>query len=220
MTSTATVISNISPTPTSNAFNEIVIQIYNESGEEVRSIIANTKLSQATSYNFEISAFVQSEHSNGGFVKIYLNNIFIANWNCLDSNGELVDNGVYQVELQTQLLNGEKLTMIKNVFVEPWQGNANIVFTARPNLSLNNSKILLNVSNSQNLSFSNFSIKIYDVTGELIKELNLGPSHEVIWDLKNIYDQQVASGLYLVVLTATNSDGTIITKVIKVAVIK
>ncbi len=55
---------------------------------------------------------------------------------------------------------------------------------------------------------SNISVKIYNILGQLVKELNVGTQltglHEITWDGKNNLGQKVASGVYLYQLQTNN----------------
>jgi flagellar hook assembly protein FlgD len=70
---------------------------------------------------------------------------------------------------------------------------------------------------------SNVKIRIYSLTGELIKELmgsgNVG-MNEVPWDGKDSYDQEIKSGVYLCYIFGTDPDGKVVEKRFKIAVWK
>jgi hypothetical protein len=196
------------------------VSIYDESGELVKTELVDLDISISSNENLTISKFSPSSQLEGGFVTIYLNNTAVAVWDCTNQQNNLVENGVYQIVVQLLDSTSEELWFSKNVFVSPWRGITGISFAARPNLSMNDEQISFYLTSSNKILFSNFKIEIFDVAGEVIQTLPINSSGEAVWNLDNSLQQQVSSGIYLVVLTGMNSLGLKITKVIKVGVLK
>ena len=70
---------------------------------------------------------------------------------------------------------------------------------------------------------NNVKIRFYSLTGELIKELegsgNIG-INEVSWNGKDLYDEEIESGVYICYIFGSDSDGKIVGKKFKIAVWK
>jgi hypothetical protein len=103
------------------------------------------------------------------------------------------------------------------LFTSPTPGNPNIIVSVNDKITLENFS-LTSYPNPFNPSTTikytlpesaNVSIKIYDVLGNEVKEINegfkLAGTYKIIWNGDNSFNQNVSSGVYLIALKTDNN---------------
>lgn len=129
-------------------------------------------------------------------------------------------NGFYQLVLAQELTDGTSARRERDVFIAPQGSTAAIQLKAQPNLVQSGGKILLSAQFGAVPADGRSVVKIFTVGGELVRALKLAQG-QVAWDLTGAGGQEVASGIYLVVLDGVDvATGAPARKTIKVVVLR
>ena len=199
------------------------MNVYNEAGEVIKHLYAyaddpgNLSLSNVTFSSDAIRPTVGTPTPNGsGELTMVFPNGVTMTWDGTNDSGQIVTNGVYQVEMHLVDGSGGEQVLSHNVTVERGNGTSTegTVF-AGPNI--------LNGGASGTTIFSNSSLSltltaaVYDVAGELVKKPVTGPAgaNAVPVDVTGL-----ASGLYLVVVDLADSNGSLIHRQVTQIIIK
>lgn len=95
-----------------------------------------------------------------------------------------------------------------------------VQLSAQPNIAYFGGTIRLLATVEGNPVNGSHILKLYDTSKELVKTLDMSGG-QAVWDLTNSVGQDVASGLYLIVLdTVDPQTGSPAQKVIKVVVLR
>ena len=207
----------------SRTIAKVQVNIYNESGEVIKHLFAyaddpgNMNLGNVVFSGNVIQPTLGTPTPNGtGQLTLTFPNGTTVTWDGTNDNGQIVTNGVYQVEIHWLDGTGGEQVISHNVTVE--RGNnpsaTGTVFAA-PNI-INGNSGGTTVSVNSNLSLT-LTAGVYDVAGELVKRPVTGQagSGAVPVDTSGL-----ASGLYFVVVDLKDANGGFIQKQVTQIVIR
>ena len=165
-----------------------------------------------------LSNFFPNLNGLGGIIEISLNGQIVATWDATNENGNWVPNGTYYFVSETTDSNGNKVIHKRGAFVMTFHSQA-VSLTALPNVAYPGETIHFFASFGASPADEMSSLKIYAVSGELVRVLTVSGGNAV-WDLINRSGQMSASGIYLAVLDGTDpANGVPMRKTVKVMVI-
>ncbi len=202
------VVTSISQTVTvSRSIAKVQVNVYNESGEVIRHLIAyaddpgNMNLGNVLFSSATIQPTQGTPTPNGtsDLVMTFPNGTTVA-WDGTNDNGQIVTNGVYNVEIHWLDGNGGEEVISHNVTVERGNNAGNGVAVAAPNI-LNGGSAGTTVYADSGLSLT-LTAAVYDVAGELVKKPVTGPAGG---GMVPVDVSGLASGLYFVVTDLTDS---------------
>ena len=199
-------VTSVSQTVTvSRSIAKISVNIYNEAGEVVRhlySYMDDPTSNPLDNIQFSTSVISPSQNVTSG-VSITSSNGMTLVWDGRSDSGAIVTNGRYEMEVHSTDGHGGEQVITRGLVVQA--GNQPVtdgnVF-AGPNVLKNGeTSTLVQVHSSSSYTLT---ARLYDTAGELIKQAVTGQlgSNQVGLDVND-----VASGLYFVVVDLTNAQG-------------
>lgn len=207
----------------SRTIAKVQVNIYNESGEVVKHVFAyaddpgNMNLGNVVFSGNVIQPTVGTPTPNGtSELMLTFPNGTTVTWDGTNDSGQIVTNGVYQVEVHWLNGNGGEEVISHNVTVE--RGNnssATGVAFAAPNI-LNGNSGGTTVTINSNLVLT-LTASVYDVAGELVKRpvTGLAGSGAVPVDTSGL-----ASGLYFIVVDLKDANDNFIQRQVTQIVIR
>jgi flagellar hook assembly protein FlgD len=200
---------------------EVSVNVYNASGEVVRHLEQVVADAVTVSQSVSISGGTLDPSYQGGTdsaVTLTLADGSLLTWNGTSDNGNIVSNGQYFIEIQSNDGQGGNATVIKQVTV--FHGGLNFSdsqVTVWPNplyVSRGGQKVYFSVGTQVALR-----VKIYTMAGELAGQAQSQVSVPgvAVWD---ITAQTIASGLYIADIEMTNPNGAVERQMRKIAVIQ
>ena len=197
-----------------------VVKIFDERGELIKTLCGTLTAPQSVTFTFTMSNFTPSSTGQGGTLTFYVNGQAIATWDVADKNGNRVPNSFYHVVLEQRVLDGSLYRKERDIFISTVTKTASVQLAAYPNIAHAGGSINLSAVFAGNPADSRSKIKIYSVSGELVKTMRLNAG-QAFWDLTNAQGQSVSSGIYLIVLDGVDvNTGNPASKVIKVVVLR
>ena len=180
----------------SRQLETVSVKIFNEAGEEVRTLTSTVADAQGTQLNLTqlTSTVIQPGSPTQGQLGIILSNGVTLNWDGHSDGGQIVTNGEYYLEIHVS--NGNN---------QVWAAPNSVVDGASP------VTFTVNAADPQNLT-----VRVYDVAGELVTTVKGDPgASTAVWKPGN-----VASGLYIAVAEAveTSSNHLTVRQTVKVLV--
>lgn len=195
-----------------------LISIYNSAGELVQRI-EQAPLSGALTLTMKD---VFSIGTPGDDIPINYGPGAVYDWDGKNAQGELVGSGIYEVQVQTFLLNSTSVTVSKTINILNG-GKSDLISNqkAYPNpyvLSSGNANVTIAW---QAGSTGIMDIMIYNVAGEMVKAMTTTlEAGQAEWDLSASHGGGVSSGVYVILLEARSITGFAQVKKVKFAVIK
>jgi flagellar hook assembly protein FlgD len=197
-----------------------VVNIFDERGELIRTLCGTLSAPQSLSFTFTVSSFTPNSTGTGGTLTFYVNGQAVATWDATDKNGKTVPNSFYHLVLDQRLTDGTLALRAKDIFISTASQTSSIQLLAYPNIAHAGDVLHLSVAFGVNAADGRSNIKIYTVSGELVRTLALS-NGQATWNLTNAQGQTVSSGIYLIVLDGVDvNTGNRATKVIKVVVLR
>ncbi len=175
------------------------VSIFDERGEWVDTLCGDLPPMAPQSLKLTVSSFVPSASGPGGALTIYLNGQVLAVWNATGDNGQVVANGFYYLTLTQTLTDGTQVVLNQAVFVDPYAQTTRVAMTVAPNLVYSGGLVQIAAQVEGSPVQGAGAFKIYTVNGERLRALD-AVNGQAAWDLANGEGEQVASGLYLIVL--------------------
>jgi flagellar hook assembly protein FlgD len=217
------VVTNVSQVVTvSRSIAKIQVNIYNAAGEVIKHLYAwaddpgNSPLGEVTLSNNTLSPEAGTPTAGGNAsVTVYFNGTQVV-WDGTSDTGAMVTNGVYQVEVNWTDGKGGQEVVSKGVIVN--RGSHPMgdgVVWAGPNV-LDGGATSTTIGINTPLAYT-LTARLYDLAGELVKPAATGDagSRSVTVDVTNL-----ASGIYLVAVDITDSNGKFIQKQVTKLLIK
>ena len=175
---------------------------------------------KSVTFTFTMSHFTPSSTGQGGTLTFYVNGQAIATWDATDKNGNRVPNSFYHVVLEQRVLDVSLARRERDIFISTTTQTSAVQLLAYPNIAHTGGSISLSAAFAGNPADSRSNIKIYAVSGELVKTMELN-SGQASWDLTNSQGSLVSSGVYLIFLDGVDvNTGNSASKVIKVVVLR
>jgi flagellar hook assembly protein FlgD len=199
------------------------VNIYNSAGELVRRLekpnVNNTSISLGVDDVLLVgknASAVNIEYAAGSSVS----------WDGLNSQGKLVESGIYEIEVEIKTKSGVQVMATKSVSVLS-AGNTGIIEGEKiyPNPFMLTDEFSAPYVTIKWISAASGKavIKVYNKTGELVKNIETTISsglNGIKWDLKTPGGHSISSGTYVVVIHVMKDSGEVQTKILKMAVIK
>ena len=196
------------------------ILIYNEAGEEVKTLYAYLDdTGQNTLRNVQLSSSVIAPGGQGGGVPDHLTIVLSTGtavvWDGTGNSGAYLRNGQYFVEVHTTDGNGIEATVVKQVSVVGRSVGAGLgVVSASPNVVRGGSAVVT-FHNNSGLSLG-MRVSLYTVDGEWVRAAT-GDNDS---NPPRLDAGSLASGLYLAVVELNSADGgTMDRQIVKITVI-
>ncbi|MBP7791713.1 MAG: T9SS type A sorting domain-containing protein [Candidatus Goldbacteria bacterium] len=204
----------------------IKVNIFNAAGELVRWIEEDNVLSKDIKLSVPDVLYIPK----GGNIDINCGQGNVVEWDGKNSNGYLVTNGSYEIQIQVKTRDGYQKVASKKVtvFVE---GNTDTVLYDPQNPDLYpkiypNPKVIEGYEGEITIEWfkpaeGEVRIKIYNIAGELVKQIKANLADKSVkWNLKTESGASASSGTYVVVLDAKKATGEKEIKVKKCSIIK
>ncbi len=182
---------------------QFTLNIYNESGEVVRHILAIVQdAGESVAHSLSLSSNVLSPASGGNSaaVTILADGQVIATWNGSSDNGTLVSSGTYFISAHELDGKGNEANITNTIVVLGSGSLPNIQARAVPNLIRGAGGTVFEAASTQALTLK---ATLYDLAGEKVA-FRQGPpgADQVGWDAS-----QASSGIYLAVVEIWTADG-------------
>lgn len=191
------------------------INIYNTAGELVRGLqIKPTSLTIGTLNLDNVENVIYIPES--GMIDINYGAGNIIQWDGKNGIGELVNNGMYEMQIEVFANNGYRIVASKTVTILREQGELALIDPDNPNLYPKiypNPVVLEGGDGAIKLEWfkplsGQITVKIYNVAGELIKQIRGDLDAKVLnWDLKTDKGEKISGGLYITVFEARKISG-------------
>jgi flagellar hook assembly protein FlgD len=200
-----------------NLCGQQLVQIYDERGEKVATLCGNQVFASGTVFSLKLSDYQPSPSGLGGSVSIELNGQLVTVWDGKDSTGTFVPNGFYHVVVLETTPDGKEVKLEKDVLILNDAG-ATISLNALPNFAHPGDLMQIIASFAGTPADATSNIKIYTVSGELVRSLTIS-SGAATWDIRNNDGQFVSSGIYFLVLDGRDpNSGLKKDKIVKILV--
>jgi hypothetical protein len=195
------------------------VNIYDQRGEKVMTLCGSIVFSGGIQFSMSLSDFTPDPSGLGGQITIFLNGQAITNWDAKDQKGNWVPNSFYHFVMEEHSTDGNRVLLERDAYIAPYRGQA-VLLTAWPNVAASGGSILFTASFAGTPANDQSRIKVYAVSGELVKTLTPSlPSGTVSWNLDDFEGRGVASGLYVVALDGIDwTNGRKLQKVVKVMI--
>jgi flagellar hook assembly protein FlgD len=150
-------------------------------------------------------------------VRIWADTVFEAFWNGTDENRKLVASGQYFVQTTcTDSLNHQTVVTKPLTVMRP---KVQVVSGVR--LSPNPARDHVNVWVTTRIAGADVRVKVYTLAGELVAKLEFANADMAVWNLTNTRGEPLASGVYLVVVLASDpQSGLTERQILKLAVMR
>jgi flagellar hook assembly protein FlgD len=180
---------------------QFTLNIYNESGEIVRHILATVQdAGGGVAHSLSLSSDVLSPAGGSASVTILANGQVIATWNGSSDNGTLVSSGTYFISAHELDGKGEEANITQTLVVLGSGSLSQAQARAVPNVIRGAGGTIFQVTSSRPLTLK---VTLYDLAGEKVAfRQGSSGSGQVGWDAS-----QSASGLYLAVVEIWTADG-------------
>ncbi len=183
------------------------LSIFNSAGELVRRIensylpLGAVKLSvDDVLYVGDKSQSIDINYAEGQKIE----------WDGLNSQGEVVSTGIYEIQIEIKTDQGYKVVASKTVSVisaKKTELFKNIKAYPNPYYIKGENAGKVTVA-WENINSGNVIIRVYNISGELIRKVDGDLSKgKIEWDLKTSTGQMVASGLYIIIVEGKKING-------------
>ncbi len=204
------------------------INIYNTAGELVRRLQTKPSTFSINSLNLNNvetviyipdSGTIDIDYGFGGIVE----------WDGKNGRGELINNGVYELQIEVVKDNGYSIVASKTVTIFREQGESALTDPDNPDLypKIYPNPIVLEGGEGEiKLEWfkplpGEIQIKIYNVAGELVKIIRGDLNAKALnWNLKTDSGESISSGLYITVFDAKKTSGEKERKIKKFSIIR
>jgi flagellar hook assembly protein FlgD len=200
------------PVLVNRSLAQVTLNIYNESGEIVRHILATVQdAGGGVAHSLSLSSDVLSPGSAS--VTILANGQVIAVWNGSSDNGTLVSSGTYFISAHELDGKGNESNITETLVVLGPGSLPNSQARAVPNVIRGSGGTVFQVASSQPLTLK---VTLYDLAGEKVafRQGSAGAG-QVGWDASHS-----ASGLYVAVVEIWTADGQLARRqILRIAVV-
>lgn len=199
------------------------INIFNSAGELVRRLETNNITS--TNVALEVDDVIQVG-KNSGAISIEYAAGSVISWDGLNSQGRTVDSGVYEIQVELKTAQGFNVMASKSVTILN-AGYDGIITDEKvypnPVVVTDDGSASFVTIKWLSLASGSAGIKIYNMAGELIRDINTtipAGMAGISWNLKSAGGNSVASGAYVIVVTIRKDTGESEVKKIKLAIVR
>ncbi len=215
---TATTVTQ--PVAVNRSYVQVAVRVYNEAGEVVRTLLTQTLPTlEGVVHSLTLSTPVIRPNSKDGgapaWVTIQVDSgMVIPAWDGDNDAGMPVQSGQYYISVHTVDGNGGDSTLTQGIVVMNEISGSQLVL-ATPNL-ITGTDPRFTFTVQAGLTNVVMDGRIYDLAGELLGHFSAKPQGgKVVWQAG-----WIASGIYLAVVTLSNSDGDMIGRqILRIAVV-
>jgi hypothetical protein len=193
------------------------LRIYDERGEWIRTLCGTLPALAPGAVTFTASAFAPNLSGPGGLFTLYVNGQVFALWDAKDKAGKVVPNSFYHLVLKQRLADGAAVLLETDVYVA--SRDSTLSLSAVPNIARTGEVVRLNASFGSGPAPDGSPVKVYAVSGELVRTLAL-LGGQASWDLANDQGNPVSSGVYLFCLDVMDGEGRAVRRVVKAVVLR
>jgi hypothetical protein len=190
------------------------LRVLDSAGNQVRILQQGLIFAVVSDFSLGTSLF---EPDGTAQVRIWTDNIFESFWNGADENNKLVANGQYFIQtictdsLNHQTVVTKPLTVMR----------AKVQIISGVRLSPNPARDHVNVWVTTRIEGAQVRVKAYTLAGELVSQLSFSNADVAVWNLTNTRGEALASGVYLVVIVASDpQSGLSERQILKLAVVR
>jgi hypothetical protein len=199
----------------------VQLNIFNSSGEIVRTITGKTPVDLNTLNAKDLSIKVSDARTNkvSDVVAIDKNGTAInitygpdtandiISWNGMNNMGDAVSSGTYEMQVIVKTLSGSSVESTKTVVVlnEGKQYMSDVKILPNPY----NGKVRTNMAITwKSGGAGDVDVKIFNSVGELVRTVHTKlESGGILWDMRTASGDEVAQGYYICVIQARDSNG-------------
>jgi len=182
------------------------LSIYNTAGEVVRRI----EKEKARDVRIDLSVEDVIYIGEGKKIEIEYGNGAYMEWDGKNSEGRLVDSGIYELQIEVKTKEGYSVMATKTVTILKGKED-NILGDVKicPNPFDNKRGSTIRIEWT-NIEKGEVNIKIYNIAGELIKKIS-GKKEKgsVSWNITTPEGKKVTSGIYLVIIEGKDTQGRV-----------
>src|ERR1035437_8193500 len=192
--------------------------IYNSSGEIVRTIRKDTRPPDVMTLT-TADVIVVKKTGSDIMINYGPGSVEYLKWDGKNSQGMAVTSGTYEVQLTSRTLSGNVSVVSKTVNILS-EGNSKYVgdIKAYPNPYHGGGSMTFEWVSTGSLG--EMTINIYNINGELIRSLrNRLEAGSLTWDGYTSGNELTSHGYYICIFTAKNTDGYVVQKKLKIAVL-
>ncbi len=201
-------------TPTEVLSVQFKLIIVDSGGRRVRTLMESQILQPVTDFNLS-SDYLAADGRNQ--LHFWENTLFDVQWNGSNEAGKVLVNGVYFVQAISINRINEQTIVTKAITLE--RPTLNIIQAMR--LAPNPAKDQVAIWVKTPYAGMDVNVQVYTVAGELVARVHLGQREMVQWNIVNSRGEQLADGIYLMVVLARDPlSGQVERKVQKLAVLR
>ena len=196
----------------------VTVKIFNEAGELVwqEEMVGDIdKLMADVTFSSDHLSPTTEENDPEGQVRIDLGGMAEVVWDGRDSEGMIVPNGEYIVEVTVNAEGEKAQKMYRTVTVLHGAPDVYDVITTWPNPLVNGEEVSVKARGE---GIERVSAHIYNVAGELIRIISR-PGDELVWDLTATNGKEVSAGVYVAVVEVRKA-GTAEYQTVRIVVLR
>jgi flagellar hook assembly protein FlgD len=212
---TGNVTSVTQPVLVNRSLAQFTLNIYNESGEIVRHILAFTEdAGGGVAHSVSLSSDVFSPAGGSGPISVLADGKVVGTWDGSADNGTLVSSGTYFISVHELDGKGNESNITQAVVVLGSGSLPNSQVRAVPNVIQGSGGTVFQMVSPQPLSLR---VTVYDLAGEKVAVREGSPGGgQVGWDTSGL-----ASGLYLAVVECRTAGGQLARRqILRIAVLR
>jgi len=214
VTPTSTVTCTPTATPTEIAGIRLKLVVLDASGRVVRVLLETGIMQPANDFNLGSDLLVADGRQ---LLRIWADTLFESAWDGKNESGKLVATGQYYIQAVSSDRLGHDTLVTKPVSVQRTQ----LAVIAATRLAPNPARDTVRIWVRSAMAGTQVRAAVYTVAGELIAKMDFNGSDVLTWNLANHAGEPLASGVYLVVVTATDGEtGQMERRVMKLAVLR
>ncbi len=198
----------------------VLLSIYNTAGELVRRIEKDNPETEILKLNIPDFLYITSETSA---VEINYAEGKVIKWDGLNSKGEKIANGIYEIQVELKTEQGYKIIASKTISIISEKIKkilGDIKIYPDPCYVLAEGNKMVKIKWTE-VNKGRVNVKIYNIKGEMIRKIDSDlETGFLLWDMKTSSGAQVASGIYIVIVEGKLENGEREIKKAKLTIVK
>jgi hypothetical protein len=183
-------------------------------GNQVRVLQSGWLFAVVSDFSLSTSLF---EPDGTAQVRIWADTVFENFWNGTDENKKFVSSGQYFVQTICTDSQNQRTVVTKPLTVM----RAKVQIISGVRLSPNPAHDHVNVWVTTRIEGADVRVRAYSLAGELVSKLDFSNADMAVWNLTNNRGEALASGVYLVVIVASDpQSGLSERQILKLAVLR
>ena len=197
------------------------VDIYNSAGEKVTNMIIYKDVS-ATQLTLKVPNIIPIDSTGNTVTIIYGNGLSdYVNWNGLTDQGNLVQSGTYEVQVNLVTNQGKTTVASKTVEILTQSGkfSGNVEIWPNPYVGAKTIAKQVKFVWVPGSTMGTMSVNVYNIAGELVRQWTADmQTGFVTWDLTSNDGADAAEGLYVVVFQIKDNLGSTTIKTLKMTI--